>query len=173
MVKQQDLDNHGDGQKGLLVALCRDVSGLNRINQYIASAVSTLEPIGRLACGTATHFAGVVRDAADQKMGYWRFSCVSYVGHEDDRISISVGEPLIEACFCCLRAMPGGGFPWQGSWRRDPLKIVCQTLQDGGVILVLAADSLREQRDWTRALLQCQCVFVQVHHGHENVPRKH
>lgn len=74
-------------------------------------------------------------------------------------------DPLLEACFSRLAAMPGGGAPWQGSWRGNALSDVIAALGKGGIILVVEARSIEEQRDWARTLLKSGCAFVQTHDG--------
>lgn len=94
---------------------------------------------------------------------FWRERVVLLDHLDDEPFIDEEQEPLLCACFTCLSKLPSGGAPWQGSWRANVLDGVLKALEEGGIILVVAAQTLDEQRDWARALLKSGCAFVQTH----------
>lgn len=152
---------------GLVVGLCPDPTVYERL-AFVADerglAGSTIRAAGSGSTLRKLDEHGSLKH--DRKLANWVRGL-----HRLDRLEASalldeVGDdPLLEAGISCLARMPAGGAPWQGSWRSDSLSDVVEALTKGGVILVVEARTLEEQRDWARVLLRSGCAFVQTHDG--------
>lgn len=152
---------------GLVVGLCPDLTVYERLAS--AACERGLEDSHFSAAGT-----GATVRVAEERMSS-KTACKNSAWLDDlhrlERLDEGAllhdveDDPLLEACFSCLATMPGGGAPWQGSWRGNALNDVIAALGKGGIILVVEARSIEEQRDWARTLLKSGCAFVQTHDG--------
>lgn len=151
---------------GLVVGLCQDTAVFWKLASTAGErglANSTVRAAGTGEALRALHERGAA--AAGHDLAAWRRNLVRLEGLDEGSLLEDEDEPLLCACFSCLSKMPGGGAPWQGSWRGNALGEVVKALGEGGIILVIEAHSLEEQRDWARTLLKCGCAFVQTHDG--------
>ncbi len=126
--------------------------GLTDSTVRAAGTASTLRTIGERTSNNGRELSAWTRD-------------LHRIDHLEERALIDDcgDDPLLEACFTCLAKVPSGGAPWQGSWRGNRLNDVIAALSRGGIILVVEARSIEEQRDWARTLLKSGCAFVQTH----------
>lgn len=155
-----------EGQ-GLVFALCPDTAVFARLTSKMPVEALTSDAVRIAACGSSFSPENVKAFIEpDAGLKVYMLPGNDLEGSIADELD---DEPLLRACFACLAASPGGGVPWEGSWRANALDVVCRGLRDGGMILVVASDSLDEQRTWARALLQCGCAFVHLHHA-SNAP---
>lgn len=152
---------------GLVLGLCPNLG----VYQKLASAVLAggLTDSTVCAAGTAPTLRGLRELEAprdDRALSAWNRSLYE-IHHLEEQALIEdfAEEPLLNDCFVCLSRMPGGGAPWQGSWRRNGLSDVISALGKGGIIVAVEAHSFSEQRDWARTLLKSGCAFVQMHDG--------
>lgn len=153
---------------GLVVGLCQNPAVYERL--VCAATVQGLTDSTARAAGTGAALRALGERLSSTPGEPARVSWANDFHRLDRLDELSVvddlsGDPLLEACFKYLAKMPGGGAPWQGSWRSNALTEVVQALRKGGIILVVEAHSLGEQRDWARALLKSGCAFVQTHDG--------
>lgn len=152
---------------GLVVGLCPDLTVYERLASVACER--GLRDSHFSAAGTVTTVRVVEQRLAEQLLcenSAW-LDDLHRLDHLDESgLLEDVGDdPLLEACFLRLATMPGGGAPWQGSWRGNALSEVISALGNGGIILVVEARSIDEQRDWARTLLKSGCAFVQTHDG--------
>ena len=152
---------------GLVVALCPNTGVYERL--------ATTARNRRLGC-TSLRAAGsgstlqTIRDHAaatpDCEFAKWldRLQPIDRLS-EDAVLQAFEHEPILSSCFRCLAKLPVGGAPWQGSWRGNALRDMLKAISQGGILLVVEAHSLEEQRDCARTLLKSGCAFVQTHDG--------
>lgn len=150
---------------GLVVALCPDTGVYERLATTACRRRLAYEAL--CAAGTCSTVRSVRAHAAaldDCELGPWidRLQHIERLT-ESEVLDAFDNEPLLSACFSCLAKIPTGGAPWQGSWRGNALQDVLNGILDGGILLVVEAHSLEEQRDWARTLLKSGCAFVQTH----------
>ena len=152
---------------GLVVGLCPDTGVYERLATTACKRHLAYETL--CAAGTGPTVRSIrAHVAANQNcdLGPWvdRLQHIDLL-EESDVLDAFEDEPLLSACFNCLAEIPAGGAPWQGSWRSNALHDVLKGISDGGILLVVEAHSLEEQRDWARTLLKSGCAFVQTHDG--------
>lgn len=150
---------------GLVVGLCPDTDAYERLAIIARKRHLGCEAVR--AAGTCTTVRSVRAHAAahdEFDLDPWveRLQHIDRLA-ENDVLDAFADEPLLNACFTCLAKIPAGGAPWQGSWRGNALHDVLKGIKDGGILLVVEAHSLDEQRDWARTLLKSGCAFVQTH----------
>lgn len=151
---------------GLVIGLCPDRTVYERLTSAASARGLTQSTVRAAACARPKEIAVVsaragstqVREAHVREL--YRVDSTDPTGALLDEVG---DDPLLEACFASLADMPGGGAPWQGSWRANALSLVVTTLRRGGVIMVVEAHSLEEQRTWARTLLKSGCTFVHTH----------
>lgn len=148
---------------GLVVGVCRDTATYHRL----ASTVVERGLTSRASCAAGTEAAifAAARDAGGTSGEIWRKKILHFDHLEGGAAFDAHNEPLLEACFACLSAIPSGSAPWQGSWRGNSLAGVIKALENGAIIFVVEAQSIEEQRNWARALLKSGCALVQTHGG--------
>ena len=152
---------------GLVVALCPDTSVYRRLattacERHLAS--QTLRAAG--TGSTVSRIRAYAAEDTDCDLTPWveRLQLIDHLS-ETDVLDGFGDDPLLSACFTCLAKIPAGGAPWQGSWRGNALHDVLKGISEGGILLVVEAHSLEEQRVWARTLLKSGCAFVQTHDG--------
>lgn len=149
----------------LVVGLCPDTSVYARLVDAVSNSwltCSTRRAVGSKVTVRTLESGQIAAGSGDQLVTLGGIEHKDQ-SHDRDAMSDVSSEPLLRNCFSYLEKVPGGGAPWQGSWRKNALEDVMRSLASGGVLLVVEAHSLDEQRDWARMLLRGGCAFVHTY----------